>query len=325
MNWRTVCVGLCVTGALGCASRGAANRAAGGLDRVSEPSKKLLEDAVVRMLTTEGDGGVGEPATPPGTEYGVDVLVVTAHPDDESMYVGGTFDLLKQARRKVALVVMSHGEGGRLLEVSPDGGLVERRDYAPSHVAEVRDREMAEVALRAGLKLHYLYTAQDNADFGWTPSESETLIHWNQNLPGGLAESLRRMVEQIRAERPRVLISLDPAEDPTGTGHGHHKAIGRLVAEAFALAADPAFSEGRPHVVEEYLSFAPKGVAAPVSFAVNPHERVRLLSAHASQFVPGDLQGPGMRPTEGFLVRWRANPKAPPGAGLFRLVMEPAK
>ena len=52
------------------------------------------------------------------------------------MYAGGTMDRLVRGDHRVAFVMMSHGEGGRLLERNREGGVDERRDYPRSHVVE---------------------------------------------------------------------------------------------------------------------------------------------------------------------------------------------
>lgn len=253
----------------------------------------------------------------PAAPFERDVAVYTAHPDDESMYVGGTLVALTRAGRKVSLTVASHGEGGRLMERGPDGVYAERRDYSREHVARVRDEEMQEAAKRAGITLSFLYPAQANVDFEWTTSAEQALRTWDTQLSGGLTGMVRLLVEDIRVKKPQVLITLDPRDDPHPSGHGHHKAVGILVDLAARMAADPQVKTAHPpHVVEEVLSFAPAGQLPAVRLTVTPEDRTALLAAHASQFTPEVLQSPlATRIHEDFMLRWRAHRVKRPSEG----------
>ncbi|MDQ2936573.1 MAG: PIG-L family deacetylase, partial [Acidobacteriota bacterium] len=66
-------------------------------------------------------------------------------------------------------------------------------------------------------------------DFGFSKSADEAFRVWGHD------EALRRMVLKIRELRPDVIIT----NHDTTTGHGHHQATGRLIIEAFGVAADP--------------------------------------------------------------------------------------
>ena len=235
-----------------------------------------------------------------------DVVVYTAHPDDESMYVGGTLSRLRDEGRKTAVVVLSHGEGGRLLEPDANGNLIERRDRPRARVAAIRDREMARAAQIGGFALGYLYSAGSNSDYAFNTSCTDTMAHWQQNLQGGVSGILSRLVDDIRARRPRVIVTMDPRDDPGGSQHGHHKAMGVLVELAARLAADPGLDSGSPHHVQELWTFAPKGQPHTLEIKVDPAARLAMLKAHSSQFLAKHLTGFGARPKEHFVLRWRA-------------------
>lgn len=256
----------------------------------------------------------------------LDVVMYTAHPDDEAMYAGGTLARLARAGRRVALVVMSHGEGGRLLERAPDGGVVERRDLPAARVVAVRDREIAQAMGLVPAPYAHLYPAEARVDYAWTTSCDEALAQWNQRLPGGVAGALRRLVDDLRARRPRVVITLDPRDDPQASHHGHHKATGVLVELAARLAADPAVPGGAPHAVHELLTCAPADVRADVALAVDPAIRLAMLGAYASQFAPEHFDALARRPVEHFVLRWRARGVAvpPEGSVLAHLAATPA-
>lgn len=276
---------------------GGCDRAAAGTNATSEPVPTWREPAVKAPF---------------------DVVMYTAHPDDEAMYAGGTMDRLVRGGHHVAFVTMSHGEGGRLLERARDGSVEERRDYPRSHVVEVRDREIAEAARQIGVEYAHLHPAEANLDDVWTTSCSETVTRWQASVPGGIAGILHRLVADIRARRPRVIITLDPRDDPQSSHHGHHKAVGVLVDAAVRLAADPLVTAGgAPHVVEELLTTAPQGQHADVEIPVSVAARLSMLTAYGSQFVPEKLavDPVAQRKTDAFVLRWRATGAPVPRSG----------
>jgi LmbE family N-acetylglucosaminyl deacetylase len=293
-------------------------------DAVAAAARGLLRDGCA------GQTGVPVPSWSHAgapTAGSLDVVVYTAHPDDEAMYAGGTMDRLVRAGHRVAFVMMSHGEGGRLLERDGDGHVVERRDYPRAHVVEVRDLEVAEAARRIAVPFAQLYPGAADVDYAWTTSCADTLAAWQRTLPGGLEGMLRRVVTDLRARRPRVVITLDPRDDPQGSQHGHHKAVGAVVDAAVRLAADPGVREsGAPVVIEELLTTAPRVLPAgeTVTVAVDVRARVRMLEAYPSQFSPEELAVDpiAQRPEEQFVVRWRAAraPSVHEGARLLELV-----
>ena len=298
-------------------------RAAGLLAREgcsSDPTNDPARQPVPTWSVRREAGGNSMPAV-------FDVVLYTAHPDDEAMYVGGTMGRLVGAGRRVGFVTLSHGEGGRLLERAADGTSVERRDYPRSHVIEVRDREIADAAGRARVAFAHVYPGDADVDYAWTTSCEDTLVHWQATLPDGIVGALRRLVADLRVRRPRVVITLDPHDDPQASHHGHHKAAGVLVEAAARLAADPRVRDGaEPHVIEELLTCAPQGlpIDQTVSVPVDVSARLRMLSAYASQFLPETLavDPVAQRPNEQFVLRWRATgaPATREGSRLLDLV-----
>jgi LmbE family N-acetylglucosaminyl deacetylase len=151
-----------------------------------------------------------------------DLLVVTAHPDDETM-MAATIARYADEGKTVALVVCTRGEGG--------GNGTGRESGRALGI--VRELELRRCAARLGVR-HVWFL--DQADWGYTESVQATLSKW------GHEESLRRLVRAVRLLRPDIVCTMDPA--PVGGQHGHHQAAGRLATEAFAAAADPgAFPE----------------------------------------------------------------------------------
>lgn len=151
-----------------------------------------------------------------------DLLVVTAHPDDESM-MAATMARYADRGKTVSIVICTHGEGG-------GNGTGKELGVALGVVREGELRRCLGV-----LGTRYLYFL-NQPDWAYTESVQATLAKWGKD------ESLRRLVRLVRIMRPEVVCTMDPA--PVGGQHGHHQAAGRLATEAFAAAADPrAFPE----------------------------------------------------------------------------------
>src|SRR3989442_3203003 len=146
-----------------------------------------------------------------------DVLGVFAHPDDET---GMAATLAKYAAdRVVANVYCTRGEGGGNM-VGTQGGAA---------LGILREAELRDCLARLGVRYCYFL---DQLDWAYTESLSATLRKW------GKEETLGRLVRLVRALRPEVIVTMNPAPSPGQ--HGHHQAAAVLATEAFAAAANPA-------------------------------------------------------------------------------------
>ncbi len=146
-----------------------------------------------------------------------DLLVVTAHPDDESM-MAATMAHYADLGKTVSLVTCTRGEGG-------GNGTGKELGEA---LGQVREAELRRCLSLLGTK--YLYFL-NQADWAYTESVQATLDKWGKEI------TFRRLVRLVRMLRPEVICTMDPT--PVGGQHGHHQAAGRLATEAFAAAADP--------------------------------------------------------------------------------------
>ena len=149
----------------------------------------------------------------------VDLMVVTAHPDDEGMCAATLARLSLDDGKSVALVTATRGESG---------GNSTGKEYGHS-LGVVREAELRRCLAVLGVKYLAFLDAQD---FAYTESATATLARW------GHEQTLRRLVRLVRLMRPDVIVTMDPA--PTGGQHGNHQVAGRLATEAYEAAADPA-------------------------------------------------------------------------------------
>src|ERR1043165_1546706 len=144
---------------------------------------------------------------------GIRALAVAAHPDDED---GATLSYLRHAGCETHICFFTRGEGGQN-EAGPEVG---------AQLAVLRTREIDQACAILGAKPWFL----NLPDFGFSKSVDETLKVWNHDV------ALERLVRIIRRVRPHIVIT---NHNPDGTDHGHHRAAGKLLAEAFDAAADP--------------------------------------------------------------------------------------
>ena len=147
-----------------------------------------------------------------------DIMGVFAHPDDET---GMAATLAHYALGKgsiVANVYCTRGEGGGNM-VGTQGGAA---------LGALREAELRDCLNTLGVRYCYFL---DQLDWAYTESVAATLEKW------GKEQTLERLVRLVRALRPEVIVTMNPA--PTPGQHGHHQAAGVLATEAFTAAADP--------------------------------------------------------------------------------------
>ena len=143
------------------------------------------------------------------------VLLVTAHPDDESNGV-----LVRLARGlgvRTALLTVTRGEGGQNA-IGPE--LFEA-------LGVLRTGELMAMHRIDGAEQYFGRAFE----FGYSFSVEETFAKW------GREETLGDVVRVVRDFRPDVILTL-PLEAPGGGMH--HQAVARLARDAFRAAADPA-------------------------------------------------------------------------------------
>jgi LmbE family N-acetylglucosaminyl deacetylase len=255
------------------------------------------------------------PAKRADSDFEYDVVFYLAHPEDETLFTPGTMEALVRAKKRTYEVVLSHGEGGRLLERDATGRVSEKAGVPPDKVAEVRDKELARVMKTLGLEYEHLYPASAGSDFAAADVQGreraihscvDTLEKWDEILHEGVAGLLKKLVASIRMKRPRVIVTHDARDDDDWLDHGHHKALGALVEIAARAAADPRYAGVPPHVVEEVITIAPKQVPADLTLAVGNEMRKKLVAANTSQFEPAKFAEVAQRTDERYVVRWRA-------------------
>lgn len=157
------------------------------------------------------------------------LAVVLAHPDDESLGIGGVLARSAAEGVETYVVTATRGEAGRFFD----------NENRPSdeEVGRVRERELRAAAAVLGVR--------DVAVLGYHDKQLDT---------ADPVEATHRIVEQLRRIRPHVVITFGP---DGAYGHPDHIAISQLTLGAVVAAADASHpASGAPHVVSKLYFFA---------------------------------------------------------------------
>ncbi|RKT06722.1 N-acetyl-1-D-myo-inositol-2-amino-2-deoxy-alpha-D-glucopyranoside deacetylase [Streptomyces sp. 3211.6] len=171
------------------------------------------------------------------------LLLVHAHPDDESINNGVTMAKYAAEGAHVALVTCTLGEEG---EVIPP----ELAHLAPDRddtLGPFRVGELAAAMKELGVADHrFLGGAGRFRDSGMmgAPQNARPGAFWAT----GVDEAAGHLVAVIRELRPQVLVTYDP---DGGYGHPDHIQAHRVAMRGAELAADPAYRPelGAPHAI----------------------------------------------------------------------------
>ncbi|MBK7864789.1 MAG: PIG-L family deacetylase [Archangiaceae bacterium] len=208
----------------------------------------------------------------------VQTVAVFAHPDDETVYTGGTVAAL--SRRGVPVVVVAGTDGGAGRDASG-----KQRD-----LAALRAGELAHARRVLGVERTVVLGLDDFGKYR-DSHRSEPVTAGDALRLWGLDATLERLVRAIRTERPDTLLAFDPERDPNYSLHGHHQAMGVATLLAYHLAADPqAFPEQLAEGLEAWAPRRHLVVVPPhakggtqLTVGIDADAKVAALKAHASQ------------------------------------------
>ncbi|MCX6552971.1 MAG: PIG-L family deacetylase [Acidobacteria bacterium] len=154
------------------------------------------------------------------------LLLIFAHPDDESVFAAGVARKCADEGGCVGLCTATPGERGKV--GAPPV-------CAPADLARVRQRELFDACDLLGI------------------STRRVLGYPDRGLAAAPGETIRRqLVEVIRNVRPHVVITFEP----NGSNlHPDHVAISRFTSDAIPAAADARWFPdlGRSHAVSRLL------------------------------------------------------------------------
>ncbi|HEY6607558.1 MAG TPA: PIG-L family deacetylase [Candidatus Limnocylindria bacterium] len=166
------------------------------------------------------------------------VLLVHAHPDDESMASGGTIARLVAEGVRVDLVTCTDGAEGEIHDPSLDP------EEARPRLAQIRAAELAcsVDALGGGAVHQHLLGYRDSGMMG-TDANQHPESFWQADID----EATRRLVEIVREARPAAIVTYD---ENGNYGHPDHINAARIAREAYRASA------GEPWEVSRFYEIA---------------------------------------------------------------------
>jgi LmbE family N-acetylglucosaminyl deacetylase len=145
------------------------------------------------------------------------LMAVLAHPDDESLGVGGTLAKYASQGVEVFVVTATRGDGGRYRGLRSD----DPQHPGPSALADIREGELRAAALALGVR------------------EVSILDYHDQQLDrANASEAVAIIARHIRRVQPDVVVTFGP---DGAYGHPDHIAISQFTTAAIVAAADPAY------------------------------------------------------------------------------------
>src|SRR4051812_2258720 len=202
-----------------------------------EPGERLPVDpaeAVLAAAATAVDGQAEPEAFTP-LDVPRRLLLVHAHPDDETIGTGATMAKYAAEGALVTLVTCTLGEEGEILEPGLEHLAADRDDALGQH----RIQELAAACEAMGVRDHRFLGGPGRwRDSGMidTAANERPECFWRADLD----EAVRELVAIVREVRPQVVVTYD---ENGGYGHPDHIQANRVATAAFDKAGDPSYAE----------------------------------------------------------------------------------
>ncbi len=162
------------------------------------------------------------------------LLLVHAHPDDETIGTGATMARYAAEGALVTLVTCTLGEEGEILVPELEHLASDKDDALGQH----RIGELAAACEALRVTDHRFLGGpgrwRDSGMIG-TPQNDRPDVFWQADF----AEAVRDLVGTVREVRPQVVVTYD---ERGGYGHPDHIQAHRVATAAFDAAGDPAFA-----------------------------------------------------------------------------------
>lgn len=210
------------------------------------------------------------------------LMAVHAHPDDESLYMGGVLAHYSDERVNTILVTCTRGDLGQIS--SPELNTEENG----RQLGGLRDAELRQAIRVLGVRKFYQLGYRDSGLLGAASNDHPRSFH-----KADMGEAIGRLVRLVRRERPDILISYDESGD---YGHPDHIKAHQITVAASQAAADAAaFPEaGDPwNICKLYYSY------------IRPSLWLRAMEKLRERGMKTDLDEPGFNRD-----RYRDDPRA---------------
>jgi N-acetyl-1-D-myo-inositol-2-amino-2-deoxy-alpha-D-glucopyranoside deacetylase len=203
-----------------------------------DPGEKLPADAAEAVLAEAATAvdGLADPEAFAPLDHPRRLLLVHAHPDDETIGTGATMAKYAAQHALVTLVTCTLGEEGEVLVPELEHLAADREDGLGQH----RIGELAAACEALGVRDHRFLGGPGRwRDSGMmdTPANARPDTFWQAPFD----EAVRELVAVVREIRPQVVITYD---DNGGYGHPDHIQAHRVATAAFDAAGDPSYGPG---------------------------------------------------------------------------------
>lgn len=223
-----------------------------------------------------------QPEQPVEQWKGKTILLIGAHPDDDS-YSMGTLGMLNANGNEVYIAILTTGNVGTQ---DPDLGMMD--------LALIRKQEEQAALATMGIPLdHYINLGYDDGMLEYEDKK----------------EVVAKLVRLIRKIKPDVLFSFDPGKGSQRWHKADHRASSYLSADAARAAMWPLMFQGQitlegleAHTIPEYMLYdsAEEDINTWVDITGWEERKVEALTKYVSQFSSGwsDYNGPDLSPEE---------------------------
>jgi LmbE family N-acetylglucosaminyl deacetylase len=230
---------------------------------------------------------MAQPEIPVEQWTGKTILLIGAHPDDDS-YSMGTLGLLNANGNDVYIAILTTGNVGTQ---DPELGMMD--------LALIRKQEEQAALATMGIPTdHYINLGYDDGMLEYEDKK----------------EVVMKLVRLIRKIKPDVLFSFDPGKGGQRWHKADHRASAYLTADAARAAMWPLMFQGQitlegleAHTVPEYMLYdsAEEDKNTWVDISGWEDRKVEAMSKYVSQFSSGwyEYKGPELSPEEEKEVR----------------------
>lgn len=232
-----------------------------------------------------------QPEIPVEEWTGKTILLIGAHPDDDS-YSMGTLSMLNDHGNEVYIAILTTGNVGTL-----------DTDLSMVDLANIRRQEEQAALAALGIPTHHYINL--GYDDGMLEYENKK-------------EVVRQLVRLIRELKPDVLFAFDPGKGSQRWHKADHRAASYLAADAARAAMWPLLFQGQitmdgleAHTIDEYLLYdsAEDDKNTWVDISGYSEMKIEAMSKYVSQWSSGwyDYQGPELSGEEAAEVKERVS------------------
>ena len=228
-----------------------------------------------------------QPEVPVEQWTGKTILLIGAHPDDDS-YAMATLGMLQAQGNEVYIAILTTGNVGTQ---DPDLGMMD--------LARIRKQEEQDAIATMGIPTdHYI-------NFGY----DDGMLEYEDKK-----EVVAKLVGLIRKIRPDVLFAFDPGKGSVRWHKADHRAASYLSADAARAAMWPLMFQGQialegleAHTIPAYMLYdsAEEDINTWVNISGWEERKLEALSKYVSQFSSGwyEYKGPELPEDEKEEVR----------------------